>query len=72
MAVSLAAGGHVLLAVPSGDGSGLPAAGTSSTPQMPGFPARRGYDLAPGTGTVGDAGRFAAALARASRAQVPR
>jgi subtilase family serine protease len=39
-------------------------AGTTTTPQTSGYPARPGYDLPTGIGTVGNAGQFAAALAR--------
>ncbi len=38
--------------------------GTTSTPAMAGYRARRGYDLPTGVGTVEDAWRFASALAR--------
>jgi hypothetical protein len=40
--------------------------GTDTTPGMAGFTTRPGYDLPTGLGTVGNAGQFTAALARAS------
>jgi hypothetical protein len=45
---------------------------TASTPRMPGYLARPGYDLPTRIGTAGGAWRFAAALARASRAEAAR
>ena len=40
--------------------------GTDTIPGMAGFTTRPGYDLPTGLGTVGNAGQFTAALARAS------
>ena len=45
--------------------------GTDTIPGMPGFAAHPGYDLPTGLGTVGDACRFTAALARASHPATP-
>ncbi|MFF5264626.1 S8 family serine peptidase [Actinomadura viridis] len=41
--------------------------GNNTANGVPGFPARRGYDLPSGVGTVGNASRFVEALAAAAR-----